>query len=298
MNNMHKHKNELVVKLIRAYQKNKGIIGIGHCKFYPTCSNYALETYKKFNFLYASILVGIRLLRCNAFAKRRYYPVKLTKEEKQIKNYLNSLKDYLNDDFIDYIQSFNDIDITPEDLYLAIYDYYYLPNKVHFNINYPTNMVYANRFIVTNKEFNTTNKPTNIHPFEEYIKITNELFDLGLIKIKPKETTINTSYDYLVPIDSITINEYLEKLEITNGIILINNFKEDIKYLDFKVVNFTTNKLKDFKKLIENETKLIIKTNNINILEYLEYLTYSINIYEDIKDINYFYHLNKRKANL
>lgn len=296
MNNMHKHKNEFVIKLIRAYQKNKGIIGIGHCKFYPTCSNYALETYQKFNFFYASLLVGIRLLRCNAFSKRRYYPVKLTKEEKQIKNYLNSLKDYLNDDFIDYLQSFNDIDITPEDLYLAIYDYYYLPNNVHFNINYPTNMVYANRFIVTNKEFNILDKPSNIHPFEEYIKITNELFTLGLIKTKPKETTIDKTYDYLVPIDSISINEYLEKLEINSGIILINNLNEDIKYLDFKVVNFTTNKLKDFKKLIENETKLIIKTNNINILEYLEYLTYSINIYDDIKDINYFYHLNKKSV--
>ncbi|MBQ2891420.1 MAG: membrane protein insertion efficiency factor YidD [Bacilli bacterium] len=294
---MHKHKNELVVKLIRAYQKNKGIIGIGHCKFYPTCSNYALETYKKFNFFYASILVGIRLLRCNAFAKRRYYPVKLTKKEKQIKNYLNSLKDYLNDDFIDYLQSFNDIDITPEDLYLAIYDYYYLPTNVHFNINYPTNMVYTNRFIVTDKPINIVNKPKNLRPFEEYLKIVDELYALNLIKTRPKETSLDTTYDYLIPIDSISINQHLELLDINEGFVLINNFNEEINYKDFKVINFTTNKLKDFKELIKDETKLIILTNNINIFEYLEYLTYSINIYDDIKDINYFYDLNKRKAN-
>ena len=64
--------------LIRLYQR---IPGPWHnqCRYYPTCSNYAIETYKKFNFFYASLLVGIRILRCNALAKRRYYPVKLTK---------------------------------------------------------------------------------------------------------------------------------------------------------------------------------------------------------------------------
>ena len=203
---MHKHKNQFVVNLIRAYQKNKTVIGVGHCKFYPTCSNYALETYKKFNFFYASILVGIRILRCNAFSKRRYYPVKLTKEEKQIKNYLTSLKKYLDDDFIDYLLSLNDTSINEYELYKAIYDYYYLPTNVHFNLNYPTNMVYANRFIVTNKQFKYSNKPINKQPFEEYLKITNELYSQGIIKIKPIECEIDKTFDYLIPIDIITIN--------------------------------------------------------------------------------------------
>ena len=49
---MAKCKNEFAVKLIKSYQKNKSVIGVGHCKFYPTCSNYAIETYKKFNFFH------------------------------------------------------------------------------------------------------------------------------------------------------------------------------------------------------------------------------------------------------
>ena len=78
-------KNKAMVNLIESYQKNKSVIGVGHCKFYPTCSCYAKETYKKFNFFYASLLTIYRLLRCNPFKTRKYDPVKLTKREKQEK---------------------------------------------------------------------------------------------------------------------------------------------------------------------------------------------------------------------
>lgn len=76
-------KNKIPIKLIKLYQKNKKIIGTGHCRFYPTCSHYALESYQKFNFFYASWLTFYRIIRCNYLTRRKYDPVPLTKKEKQ-----------------------------------------------------------------------------------------------------------------------------------------------------------------------------------------------------------------------
>ena len=45
------------------------------CKFYPTCSSYALECYKRFNFFKASLLTFWRLIRCNPWNKGGYDPV-------------------------------------------------------------------------------------------------------------------------------------------------------------------------------------------------------------------------------
>ena len=36
-----------------------------NCRFYPTCSNYALEALKEFSTLYAIKIITLRLLRCN-----------------------------------------------------------------------------------------------------------------------------------------------------------------------------------------------------------------------------------------
>ena len=75
-------KNKLAIKLIKKYQESKDFFGRGHCHFYPSCSNYAIECYQKFNFFKASFLTTKRLLRCNRFHKCGYDPVPLTKEEK------------------------------------------------------------------------------------------------------------------------------------------------------------------------------------------------------------------------
>ncbi|MGI6759362.1 MAG: membrane protein insertion efficiency factor YidD [Bacilli bacterium] len=76
--------NKLAIKIIRAYQKNKDIIGSGRCKHYPSCSNYGLECYQKFNFFKATWLTFYRIIRCNPFTKKVYDPVPLTKEEKRL----------------------------------------------------------------------------------------------------------------------------------------------------------------------------------------------------------------------
>lgn len=75
--------NQIAVKAIKKYQVNKDIIGRGRCRHYPTCSNYAIEAYEKFNFFKASFLTFWRILRCNPFSWKVYDPVPLTKEEKR-----------------------------------------------------------------------------------------------------------------------------------------------------------------------------------------------------------------------
>lgn len=37
------------------------------CRFYPTCSQYAIESFSNFNFLKASALVLDRLKRCHPY---------------------------------------------------------------------------------------------------------------------------------------------------------------------------------------------------------------------------------------
>lgn len=75
--------NTWAIRLIEKYQKNKEIIGSGRCKHYPSCSNYAIGCYKKFNFIKASFLMVYRIIRCNPLTRKMYDPVPLTREEKK-----------------------------------------------------------------------------------------------------------------------------------------------------------------------------------------------------------------------
>lgn len=62
------------IKLIKMYQ---GIPGDFHssCKFFPTCSNFAIEALEKHGVLKGFVLIFARILRCNPWAKGGYYPV-------------------------------------------------------------------------------------------------------------------------------------------------------------------------------------------------------------------------------
>ena len=76
--------NKLFIKLIEFYQ-NKMSPGMSkRCKYYPTCSNYGLECYKRFNFFKASFLTLYRIIRCNPWSKGGYDPV----PEKKSKLYM------------------------------------------------------------------------------------------------------------------------------------------------------------------------------------------------------------------
>lgn len=65
----------LTVWLIRFYQRRiSGLLG-PRCRFYPSCSQYALVAVERFGFLKGGYLAGKRILRCNPLFKGGIDPV-------------------------------------------------------------------------------------------------------------------------------------------------------------------------------------------------------------------------------
>ena len=64
----------LLISIIKLYQK---IPGPWHnnCRFYPTCSNYAIDAINEYGSLKGSILAIKRVFRCNPFGGSGYDPV-------------------------------------------------------------------------------------------------------------------------------------------------------------------------------------------------------------------------------
>jgi uncharacterized protein len=45
------------------------------CRFYPTCSEYAIQAFEKYGFIKGLLLSCWRILRCNPFCKGGYDPL-------------------------------------------------------------------------------------------------------------------------------------------------------------------------------------------------------------------------------
>ena len=66
----------LIVKFIQVYQIILSPISRPSCRFYPTCSQYAVEAIEKRGVV-VGLLKGIwRVIRCNPFGGSGYDPVK------------------------------------------------------------------------------------------------------------------------------------------------------------------------------------------------------------------------------
>jgi len=46
------------------------------CRYYPTCSEYSIQAFKKYGFFKGAYLSLKRVLRCNPFAKGGFDPLK------------------------------------------------------------------------------------------------------------------------------------------------------------------------------------------------------------------------------
>lgn len=69
--------NRFMMFLIKLYRKYVSpILGSNKCKYTPTCSQYAIDAYTKYNFFKATAMTIWRILRCNPFSKGGYDPVK------------------------------------------------------------------------------------------------------------------------------------------------------------------------------------------------------------------------------
>lgn len=65
----------LVLVPLRAYQRLVSPLFGSRCRYYPTCSEYAVQGISRFGILRGLVLGGWRLLRCNPFSHGGFDPV-------------------------------------------------------------------------------------------------------------------------------------------------------------------------------------------------------------------------------
>ncbi len=65
----------IAIILIRFYQLFISPLFPPHCRFYPTCSQYALEAIKKYGIVRGGIMAIKRIAKCNPYHKGGYDPV-------------------------------------------------------------------------------------------------------------------------------------------------------------------------------------------------------------------------------
>jgi putative membrane protein insertion efficiency factor len=56
---------DLILFLIKFYQKNLTIFSFGSCRYYPTCSSYAKIQFEHNSFIKALYFSVLRILKCN-----------------------------------------------------------------------------------------------------------------------------------------------------------------------------------------------------------------------------------------
>lgn len=73
----------LVIKILKIYQKTlsrdhgmfKFLYPYGHCRFTPTCSDYAIQSIEKYGILKGGLKGAWRVARCNPWNKGGYDPI-------------------------------------------------------------------------------------------------------------------------------------------------------------------------------------------------------------------------------
>lgn len=67
--------NAVCIAMIRGYQRTLAVLLGGHCRFHPTCSNYAIEAYQVWGPWRGTWLTLRRLARCHPFGGHGFDPV-------------------------------------------------------------------------------------------------------------------------------------------------------------------------------------------------------------------------------
>ncbi|KPK41391.1 MAG: hypothetical protein AMJ78_05645 [Omnitrophica WOR_2 bacterium SM23_29] len=66
----------LVIAAIKFYRNFLFFKKLPSCRFYPSCSSYAIEAIEKKGLLIGLFMSFLRILRCNPLSKGGYDPVK------------------------------------------------------------------------------------------------------------------------------------------------------------------------------------------------------------------------------
>ncbi len=68
---------KIMIKIIQFYQNYiSHLLGEFKCKFYPTCSEYAIQALEKYGIWKGLALSIKRIMKCNPFSKGGYDPLK------------------------------------------------------------------------------------------------------------------------------------------------------------------------------------------------------------------------------
>jgi len=67
---------KVLIYFIKAYKIIISPFLPDSCRFYPTCSEYAIDAINRYGILKGSIKLIYRILRCNPFNKGGYDPVR------------------------------------------------------------------------------------------------------------------------------------------------------------------------------------------------------------------------------
>ncbi len=65
----------IIIKMIKFYQRNISPMKTTKCPYFPSCSCYGLEAVQKHGALKGSLLAGWRIMRCNPISRGGYDPV-------------------------------------------------------------------------------------------------------------------------------------------------------------------------------------------------------------------------------
>ncbi|MGB8656500.1 MAG: membrane protein insertion efficiency factor YidD [Candidatus Zixiibacteriota bacterium] len=67
--------NRIPIFLIRIYQNTLGLAFPPSCRFHPSCSEYAIEAFRKFGIIKGAWLSVKRLVRCHPFNPGGFDPL-------------------------------------------------------------------------------------------------------------------------------------------------------------------------------------------------------------------------------
>ena len=65
---------KILLAIIKFYRKNVSPMKAPCCRFYPTCSTYAIQAIEKYGAIKGGAMALYRILRCNPFSKGGYDP--------------------------------------------------------------------------------------------------------------------------------------------------------------------------------------------------------------------------------
>ncbi|MGD2170027.1 MAG: membrane protein insertion efficiency factor YidD [Chlamydiota bacterium] len=66
---------KVILFILRMYQKFLSPLLGQRCRFYPSCSNYAMQAFSKYGIIKGFYLSLKRILKCNPFHKGGYDPL-------------------------------------------------------------------------------------------------------------------------------------------------------------------------------------------------------------------------------